>query len=144
MVIHEGGWIDLKKVIEYIARETTPYTLLNFEDFAQTELQNKFPELYRYVYRDSHGNIRINKNVFEHVDEVVQYLPLILKLDERTEYGVYFGNTLAETFEFTRHDDLPWMYDIIIHPVYQSEKLEITFTFADGEEKSAHDEQKSD
>lgn len=100
MKIYESGWIDLKKTIEYIARGTICNTMENFENFVQEGLQNGFPQLYRYIYKDYRGNIRINKNVFKHAEEVVQYLPFILKLDECTEYGIYFGNTLAETFEF--------------------------------------------
>ena len=79
MKIYESGWIDLKKTIEYIARGTICNTMENFENFVQEGLQNGFPQLYRYIYKDYRGNIRINKNVFKHAEEVVQYLPFILK-----------------------------------------------------------------
>lgn len=117
MKIYESGWIDLKKTIEYITRGTICNTMENFENFVQEGLQNGFPQLYRYIYKDYRGNIRINKNVFKHAEEVVQYLPFILKLDECTEYGIYFGNTLAETFEFTR-DNSRCAYNITIRPLY--------------------------
>lgn len=143
MIIHESGWIDLKKTIEYIARGTICNTMESFENFVREGLQNEFPQLYRYIYKDYRGNIRINKNVFKHAEEVVQYLPFILKLDEHTEYGIYYGNTLAETFEFTR-DNSRCMYNITIRPLYESKRAEITFTFADREEENAHDEQKPD
>lgn len=143
MIIHESGWIDLKKTIEYITRGTICNTMENFEIFVQEGLQNGFPQLYRYIYKDCRGNIHINKNRFKHAEEVVRYLPFILKLDERTEYGIYFGNTLAETFEFTR-DNSRRMYNITIHPLCESERVEITFMFADREEENAHDEQKPD
>lgn len=109
----------------------------------QEGLQNGFPQLYRYIYKDYRGNIRINKNVFKHAEEVVQYLPFILKLDECTEYGIYFGNTLAETFEFTR-DNSRCAYNITIRPLYESKRAEITFMFANREEGNTHDEQKPD
>ena len=115
----------------------------NFENFVQEGLQNGFPQLYRYIYKDYRGNIRINKNVFKHAEEVVRYLPFILKLDECTEYGIYFGNTLAETFEFTR-DNSRCKYNITIRPLYESKRAEITFMFADREEGNTHDEQKPD
>lgn len=143
MKIYESGWIDLKKTIEYIARGTICNTMENFENFVQEGLQNGFPQLYRYIYKDYRGNIRINKNVFKHAEEVVPYLPFILKLDECTEYGIYFGNTLAETFEFTR-DNSRCTYNITIRPLYESERVEITFMFADREEGNTHDEQKPD
>lgn len=61
MKIYESGWIDLKKTIEYIARGTICNTMENFENFVQEGLQNGFPQLYRYIYKDYRGNIRINK-----------------------------------------------------------------------------------
>lgn len=124
-------------------RGTICNTMENFENFVQEGLQNGFPQLYRYIYKDYRGNIRINKNVFKHAEEVVQYLPFILKLDECTEYGIYFGNTLAETFEFTR-DNSRCTCNITIRPLYESKRAEITFMFADREEGNTHDEQKPD
>ena len=61
MKICESGWIDLKKTIEYITRGTICNTMENFENFVQEGLQNGFPQLYRYIYKDYRGNIRINK-----------------------------------------------------------------------------------
>ena len=65
------------------------------------------------------------------------------QLYECTEYGIYFGNTLAETFEFTR-DNSRCTYNITIRPLYESKRAEITFMFADREEGNTHDEQKPD
>ena len=69
MIIHESGWTDLKKTIEYIARGTICNTMESFENFVREGLQNGFPQLYRYIYKDYRGNIRINKNVFKHAEE---------------------------------------------------------------------------
>ena len=59
MKICESGWIDLKKTIEYITRGTICNTMENFENFVQEGLQNGFPQLYRYIYKDYRGNITI-------------------------------------------------------------------------------------
>lgn len=56
MKIYESGWIDLKKTIEYITRGTICNTMENFENFVQEGLQNGFPQLYRYIYKDYRGN----------------------------------------------------------------------------------------
>lgn len=141
MEIYDGGWIDLGKTVAYIGRMKPTCKLTDFEEFVRDTLGNSAPQIYRYIYTDFHGNIRINKNVFKHPDEVIRYLPLILKLDEGTEYGIYFGNTLAETFTFTRSTEPQWGYNITIRPTIEAERINVTFTF---KEESGHDEQKPD
>ena len=103
-----------------------------YEKYARDTLQKEFPAVYRSIYKDFHGNIRINKNAFKHADEVVRYLPFILELNENTEYTIYFGNTLAETFSFTRRDYPLMEYEITIRPFISSEHINITFTFEEG------------
>ena len=133
MEIYDGGWIDLGKTVAYIGRMKPICKLTDFEEFVRDTLGNSAPHF--------HGNIRINKNVFRHPDEVIRYLPLILELDEGTEYGIYFGNTLAETFTFTRSTEPQPGYNIIIRPTIEAEYINVTLTF---KEESGHDEQKSD
>lgn len=141
MEIYDGGWIDLGKTVAYIGRMKPIYKLTDFEEFVRGTLENSAPQIYRYIYTDFHGNIRINKNVFRHPDEVIRYLPLILELDEGTEYDIYFGNTLAETFAFTRSTEPQLGYNITIRPTIEAEYINVTFAF---KEESGHDEQKPD
>ena len=141
MEIYNGGWIDLEKTIEYIGRMKPICKLKDFEEFVRDTLGNSAPQIYRYIYTDFHGNIRINKNVFKHPGEVIRYLPLVLELDEGTEYGIYFGNTLAETFTFTRSAEPQWGYNITIRPTIEAEHIDVTFIF---KEENGHDEQKPD
>ena len=107
----------------------------------QEALVHYAPQIYSYVYTDLRGNIRINKNAFEHPDEVIQFLPLILELDEGVEYAVYFGNTLTETFSFIRKQKPQEGYSITVRPVAEAEYINVTLIF---KEESRHDEQKPD
>lgn len=107
----------------------------------QEALVHYAPQIYSYVYTDLRGNIRINKNAFEHPDEVIQFLPLILELDEGVEYAVYFGNTLTETFSFIRKQKPQEGYNITVRPVAEAEYINVTLIF---KEESRHDEQKPD
>ncbi len=111
------------------------------EQFVQEALVHYAPQIYSYVYTDLRGNIRINKNAFEHPDEVIQFLPLILELDEGVEYAVYFGNTLTETFSFIRKQKPQEGYNITVRPVAEAEYINVTLIF---KEESRHDEQKPD
>ena len=139
--LYNEGWIDLKSIFGRIDMRNAQCKIEYYEKYARDTLQKEFPALYRYIYKDFHGNIRINKNAFKHADEVVRYLPFILELNENTEYTIYFGNTLAETFSFTRRDYPLMEYEITIRPFISSEHINITFTFEEG---NIHDEQKPD
>lgn len=141
MITYNDTWIDLKTTITNIANISASRSARGIEQFVQQTLMRYAPQIYRYIYTDLRGNIRINKNAFEHPDEVIQYLPLILELDEGVEYAVYFGNTLTETFSFIRKQKPQESYNITVRPVAEAEYINVTLVF---EEESEHDEQKPD
>lgn len=141
MIVHNGTLIDLKTTITNIANISVSRSTWGIEQFVQEALVHYAPQIYSYVYTDLRGNIRINKNAFEHPDEVIQFLPLILELDEGVEYAVYFGNTLTETFSFIRKQKPQEGYNITVRPVAEAEYINVTLIF---KEESRHDEQKPD
>lgn len=141
MIAYNDTLIDLKTTITNAANMSDSRSTWGIEQFVQETLVHYAPQLYSYIYTDLRENIRINKNAFEHPDEVIRYLPLILELDEGVEYAVYFGNTLTETFSFIRKQKPQEGYNITVRPVAEAEYINFTLIF---EEESRHDEQKSD
>lgn len=141
MIAYNDTLIDLKTTITNVANMSDSRSTWGIEQFVQETLVHYAPQLYSYIYIDLRENIRINKNAFEHPDEVIRYLPLILELDEGVEYAVYFGNTLTETFSFIRKQKPQEGYNITVRPVAEAEYINFTLIF---EEESRHDEQKSD
>lgn len=141
MIAYNDKWIDLKTTITNIANISNSRSALGIEQFVQETLVHYAPQIYHYICTDFRGNIRINKNAFEHPDEVIQFLPIILELGEGVEYAVYFGNKLTETFSFIRKQPPQEGYNITVRPIAEAEYINVNLIF---EEESGHDEQKPD